>query len=259
MRTRTALLTFTLLGLVSLVAQTATAQSQRPRTLRHILDTMEPDLKFTDVPLTDALDYIRDTNDINVVVDWKSLEAVNIDRNATVNVHLHNVTLRKALNVILNEAGAGNVLTFYVQDNVLNITTQAKADTVMYLKVYDVQDLLISIPQFQLSDVTQVASGLSTGGSGTSVGGSSAGGGGGQSLGNSSSGGSSFTGGNTGNSTNSQTPQQMGDDLVKLITDNVRPEIWKTNGGTANISFYNGMLVVNAPLSVQEAIGGPVD
>jgi hypothetical protein len=257
MRIRTALMMFMLLGLIGTADRPAAAQSRQPRSLRNLLDTVQPELKFTDVPLTDALDYIRDTNDINLTVDWKSLESVNIDREALINVHLHDVTLRKALNVILNEAGAGNVLTFYVQDNVLNITTQAKADTIMYTKVYDVQDLLVTIPNFQLQDVTQVASGLSTGGGGTTVGGS--GGGGGSSLSSSGGGGSSsFSSGNN-NTSNSETPQQQGEDLVKLITDTVRPEIWKVNGGTATISFYHGMLIVTAPLSVLEAIGGPVD
>jgi hypothetical protein len=51
----------------------------------------------------------------------------------------------------------------------------------------------------------------------------------------------------------------MADSLVKLIMDTIRPEIWKENGGNSTIRFFQGNLIVTAPLSVQEAIGGPVD
>jgi uncharacterized membrane protein YgcG len=250
MRPRTAVPFLTIVGLLCLVAPAVRAQSHH---IQHVLDKVEPDLKLTDVPLSDALDYIRDTTDTNMVVDWKSLEAVNIDRNTLINLRLHNVTLRKALTIILNEAGAGNVLTFYVQDNVLEITTQAKADSVLYTMVYPVQDLLVTVPNFQLSDVTNLASSISSGGGGTTVGGS--GGGGGSSSNNSLSG--AFSG--SGSSTNTDTTQQQSDALVKLIMDTVRPEVWRENGGNSTIRFFNGMLIVTAPLSVQEAIGGPVE
>ena len=58
---------------------------------------------------------------------------------------------------MLAEAGAGNnVLTFYVEDNILNVTTQAKADTVNHLMVYSVKDLLVVMPKFQLQDASSV-------------------------------------------------------------------------------------------------------
>jgi hypothetical protein len=41
-----------------------------------------------------------------------------------------------------------------------------------------------------------------------------------------------------------------------MIRETVRPEIWRENGGAASIRFYNGNLIVTAPRSVQEAIGG---
>ena len=70
----------------AIVFTVSPAMAQHQRTLRHLLDTVVPDLKFTDVPLSDALDYIRDTTDANMIVDWKSLEAVNIDRNTLINM-----------------------------------------------------------------------------------------------------------------------------------------------------------------------------
>jgi hypothetical protein len=249
------------LGLLLLTV--SPAFSQKAPSLGHVLDQVQPDLKFTDVSLSDAIDFLRDTTQGNIVVDWKSLEAVNIDRNTLINVRLRNVTLRKALSVILSEAGSGNVLTFFVQDNVLQITTQAKADTIMFTQVYDVRDLLVTNPQFSPQDVQNVLSSLGSGGGGGQTYGSSTGGGGGgapsgggQSFSSSSS--SAFSSGGS-RTQNTNTDDTTGASLVKLITDTIRPEIWKQNGGTATITFFQGNLIVTAPLSVQEAIGGATD
>jgi hypothetical protein len=56
-----------------------------------------------------------------------------------------------------------------------------------------------------------------------------------------------------------KTKQERADDLVTLVRETIRPEIWKENGGTAAVRYYNGNLIVTAPRSVQEAIGGPLE
>ena len=241
-------------GLIALAACPASAQSHH-RSSR-LLDIVEPDLKFESVPLSEALDFIRDTSDANVVVDWKSLEAVNIDHDTLINLHLHDVTLRRALTIILNQAGAGNLLTFYVDDNVLEITTQAKADSILYTMVYPVQDLLIQVPDFKPQDVSGITSALSSGGGSNQQLG--AGNTGGLTSSSGSSGSSAFSNSSSG-STDQKTAADQGAELVKLIMDTVRPEVWRENGGTSSIRFFNGNLIVTAPRSVQEAIGGPLD
>jgi hypothetical protein len=44
-----------------------------------------------------------------------------------------------------------------------------------------------------------------------------------------------------------------------MIRETIRPEIWRENGGTASIRYYNGHLVVTAPRSVHEALGGAIE
>ena len=41
------------------------------------------------------------------------------------------------------------------------------------------------------------------------------------------------------------TSQQRADEIIKLITDTVRPELWRVNGGNCTISFMRGNLVVD--------------
>jgi hypothetical protein len=60
----------------------------------------------------------------------------------------------------------------------------------------------------------------------------------------------------TGNNASS-TPDMRAAKLIKIIENAVRPEIWKDNGsGAATIENWDGKLIITAPRSVQEAIGG---
>ena len=67
-------------------------------------------------------------------------------------------------------------------------------------------------------------------------------------------GGSGSGGGKTAEKTT--TKAERAEALVALVREKVRPEIWRENGGTASIRYYNGHLVVTAQRSVQDAIGG---
>ena len=44
-----------------------------------------------------------------------------------------------------------------------------------------------------------------------------------------------------------------------LIKELVQPEVWVDAGGSAQIRYFNGNLIVTAPRSVHEAIGGTWD
>ncbi len=41
--------------------------------------------------------------------------------------------------------------------------------------------------------------------------------------------------------------------------DTVEPEVWRENGGTASIRYFRGRLIITAPRSVHEQIGGAID
>lgn len=53
-------------------------------------------------------------------------------------------------------------------------------------------------------------------------------------------------------------PAIKAQELIDLIMETVYPDIWLENGGKATIRFFKGNLVVTAPRSVHEAIGGPL-
>jgi hypothetical protein len=222
-----------------------------------------PDAKFTNVPLSDALEFLRDVSGANIVVDWKSLEAVNVGKDTQINVNVKWVKLSKVLSLVLNEAGPGGTLTYFLDDNVIEITTVATADKKLITVVYYVDDILEMNTPFD--PTINIGGGSMTNGNSSTVGQGTTGLG---VNGGSSNSGSGGGGGLFGNNNNSSTSNgataaadklQRSKDLVTMIQKLIRPEVWKDNGGTSAIEYFNGNLIVTAPRSVQEAIGGPVD
>ena len=227
------------------------------------LDRVLPAVNFTNVTLKDAIDFLRDVSGSNIHVNWKAIEAAGITPDTTINIKLRQVTLRKVLTLLLSEASGGTGLTFYIDDGVIEITTTEIADNTMYTVVYPVQDLLVEPPRFiepPQFDLSYASSrGSAGGGRGGGGGGGSGGGGGG---GGGSSGGRGLFGqsGNYNQQNNQPREKDVkAKELVELIVETVSPQSWAQNGGKATIRFFNGNLIVTAPRSVHEAIGGPVD
>ena len=98
--------------------------------------------------------------------------------------------------------------------------------------------------------------GKASGGGGRSKSSSGGGGGGGSSGGGGGSGGLFNNSNQDRNKEPAKTKDQRAQDLVDLIINPVRPDIWKENGGPASIRYFNGNLIISAPRSVHEAIGG---
>ena len=146
------------------------------------------------------------------------------------------------LKLTLQQAGGAGVLTSYVDGGILNITTQVAEDKLLITRVYPIQDLL-----FQPTDYTG-APDLSI----TNVQSQSAGGGGG--------GGGVVkaicSAAATSNQSSADVPTQAdrANNIIKMITDTVRPELWKINGGDSTIEFFRGSLIVHAPRSVQRQL-----
>ena len=223
---------------------------------RSQLNTTIPEVQFSGVGLTDAIDFLRDVSGANIVVNWKALEEAGVSKDAPVNVRLHNVSLRKALETILTEVGGGDKLAYDIDENVISITTKELVDAKMYTRVYSILDLIMEIPDFtdapdfSLNSTSNNQQQNPQGGGGIGAAGGGGGGGGG--------------GGNLFGETSTKekpikTKEERAKDLIDLIVAIVQPDIWQDNGGKAAIRYFNGNLIVTAPRSVQEAIGGSFD
>ena len=216
----------------------ASAQAVRGRALDRVL----PEMKFTGVTFGDAIEFIRDVAGVNIHVNWKALEAEGVTADTPINIRLRSVTLRKVMNLLLSEASGGDNLTWYVDQGVVEVTTREMADKKMYTKVYPIHDLIMDVPDFvgpnfSLQSASDQASQTGGGGSGGLFG-------------------QSGDSSRDDDDEKATTRDERGQQLVDLIMETVRPDIWAANGGTASIRYFNGSLIVTAPRSVHEAIGG---
>ncbi len=222
-----------------LAAKSAVAPAQQTKTVRQLLNQRIARVNFEEVALNDAIEFIRDVAGVNLHVNWKALEAAGIGKDSPVTVKLRNISVRKALTAILTQASPDTPLSFYNDQGVLEITTRDLSDAQQVVRTYFVGDLVVDVPDFAGPQLNMTASSKGNGGGGT-----------GQGI---------FDTQNKSDRDKPATKAERANNLVTLITQVIRPDVWEANGGTAKISYFNGYLIVTAPRSVHEQIGGPVD
>jgi hypothetical protein len=223
---------------VLVLASITTAQT-RQVSPRAALNQRLPEVNFTSVALSDVIDFLRDTSGANIHVNWRAIEQVGVGKDTPVSIRLRGATLRKILNLALTDAAGGaDLLSFFPAEGVIEITTREIADGELITRVYPVEDLLVEVPDFDNAPDFNLQAGSGGGGGGGQI----------------------FSGGGGGDEQDEgATREERAQQLIDLITDTIQPDLWAVNGGTASIRFFNGSLVVRAPRSVHEALGGRVD
>lgn len=98
-------------------------------------------LQFEAQPLNELINVLQTEYDIPIVIDQGALDEVAISPETEVSVNLRDISLRSALNLILRQPGLEN-LTFLIDEEVLLITTQEKANERLVVEVYRVDDLI---------------------------------------------------------------------------------------------------------------------
>jgi uncharacterized membrane protein YgcG len=228
---------------------------RRPASSGRSLNRVLPEMKFDGIAFGEAIEFLRDVTGANLHVNWKAVESAGVTKDTPINVRLRQVTLKKVLSLMLSEAAPGGELTYQVDGGVIEITTRELADRNVYTVVYPIEDLIMEIPDFTDAptfNLDQQQNGSGGGGGGGGGRGGGGGGGGGQGL---------F--GGQGQSMNREDPGKTKDEraneLMDLIRELIYPNVWRENGGPASIRYFNGHLIVTAPRSVHEAIGGVRD
>jgi len=95
-------------------------------------------LEVVETPLKDVVAFIQDNHSIPIVLKTKQLEEVGISLDIPITKNLKGIRLRSALNLILDDLD----LTYFVKDEVLQISTPDDAQSTMETRVYDCRDLL---------------------------------------------------------------------------------------------------------------------
>ena len=106
--------------------------------IREALDKQCQKVEFVETPLGEVADQLGDAFEINIEVDTRGLDLVGIGSDTPVTRTLNGISLRSVLRLILRELE----LTYFVQDEVLMITTPEEAETNQWTRIYEVRDLV---------------------------------------------------------------------------------------------------------------------
>ncbi len=106
---------------------------------RALAQTVE-EFDFDQTPLIDVMAQLNRQYRINVVLDGRALEQVNVDPSTTmVTMSVRGISLRSALDLLLDRLG----LTWTIRSEVLLITAPEVAADKLITRVYDVADLVL--------------------------------------------------------------------------------------------------------------------
>ncbi len=98
-------------------------------------------LEFVETPLSDVVDFLRDSTRLNIVLDKPALEDEGLTSDTPVSIHVQSVALKYALKILLGR----HRLTYLVKDDVLQVTSQLEAASELGRRVYPVHDLVIPL------------------------------------------------------------------------------------------------------------------
>lgn len=188
------------------------------------LRTMKVSLDFRDTPLQDVIDFIREMTGINFVIDQKVYEETEADK-LTITIKVDDLELRSALKLMLQMRG----LTAVYRDGVLLIVSQKSQEENVFMKIYDVRDLLQPVRDFAGPNIS-----LATGEDGSPQGIDSA----------------AF---NTPENNTAMNPDFIVDTIKKACGGST----WDSD--KCSIQISNGMLIVVQSRAVQDEVNGLID
>lgn len=135
-------------------------ESRQDRLLFGALDRKIP-VDFRQAPFDQVIERLADANRLNIIVNWHDLKQAHVGRTVPIDLDLPNeITLKKALTEVLEQAGGGQVeLGYDVSGGTIKIATRQRLDRTTYTAVYDINDLLMEIPNFidaPMTDLTRM-------------------------------------------------------------------------------------------------------
>ena len=106
------------------------------------------DVRFQNQPLSEVVETLGRMAGVNVYLDVHGVSAEGVTTDEPISISLTEpISLRSALNLILEPLH----LSYVIQNEVLRITSEQTRESNTYVRVYNVADLVIPIPNFMPS------------------------------------------------------------------------------------------------------------
>lgn len=190
-------------------------------------------ISFEANPLESVINYIRETTSANIFVNWPALTEAGIEQDTPISLTLSNVPAEKALQLVLQAVSSQGFdeIGYSIIEGVVTISTAEQLKRSTDLRVHDIRDLLVEVPDFNDApefDLTESLSNTSSGGGG--------GGGGGGSI---------F--GDEQDDQDEEQPTRLEriEDIIALIEETVGEfDDWEINGGDSSVRELNSNLII---------------
>ncbi len=204
------------------------------------------DVEWDEVTFEDVVEWLRSQGSLNVIPRWNALSVEGVDPESTVTLgNLRNETVGTILGEALASLSEAGNLRYQARGGTLRISTEADFNRKLYVRVYDITDMLVELPNFGQEapqiDLQNVQS-TQTGGQG----------GGGQSIFT----GSSGRGQQTNTAQQDQEAEEKLEKLAEIIQETIAPESWEELGGPGVVKWFNRSLVIRNTIEVHEQIAG---
>lgn len=210
---------------------------------------------WSDATFEEVLDWVKDQGEgrVNIVPKWGPLTIEGVNRESIINLQLNNTNIADVMNEVLDQLSEDGQIQYRAIGNKLTISTKGDFERTMYVRVYDITDMLFRVENFgEDAPLIDLQNAGRSGGSG---------GGGGQSV---------FSGAGTGQRGEStdQLEQENEERLTKLrelIEQTIAPDSWDLTGsntsgggggGQGRIRVHQTSLVVRNTIEVHEMIAG---
>lgn len=191
-------------------------------------------LELTESRLEDVVQFIRDFAGLEIDAFWADdTNPDGLDKDREITITVREVQVIDLLERVLEKASTEfeqATWQFNRDGSGIEIGPKSRLNARAYMKIYDVNDMLYQIPNFDNApqlDLDQVLNQGQRGGGG---------------------GGGSIFEDEDDNEAQGLAAEELARQLQDIILENVEPEQWVDNGGSgATIRFYNGTFIVRAP------------
>lgn len=99
-------------------------------------------LHFHDVALTEVIRHIATVHGINIAMQTRAIETEGLTADQPVSIDVDGITLRSALNLLLDQAGG---LVYTIENETLMISNRLEQETKLETRTYNVADLVVPV------------------------------------------------------------------------------------------------------------------
>lgn len=209
------------------------------RPARRSLRTIIPRIQYDGIPLSEALDDLRSKSGANIVVNWQSLASAGVEKTASINLQLRNVSTGRALKIILdNLSTEWAKLSYVVQEDVLVIASSEDLARIIDTRVYDITHLMIQTRDKRGGSEFAPGRGSGTSGRGSGNGGRAA------DRSNRDKRSSGSTSRRDGRAGADDFRSEQVDRIIALVHATAPRESWSGDGGPGSVTVFGARLIV---------------